>query len=216
MLPVECGGLRADDVAVVRALRGAPGRPAVAVRGPRAAARPAGRAAPPCPCGRSPTARARSGAAIVAWKDRGRLDLTRAFAARPRRARPARSRRRWRRRRRCSSSPAPSTPPRAGAGAPTSSARSPQRVADGLRARGVPAPLAPVLVRRRGGDQVGLGARDRCAQPRRARPGTGRAGRRGSPGRRSLARRRRADHGRDVRGVPRGARAARGAGRRRR
>ena len=86
-----------------------------------------------CRCGRSPTAPATSGAAVVAWKDRGRLDLTRPFAA----ALARRGRRAARRRRapgRCWSCRARRRPRRADAGAATSSTRSRRASRTGSRA----------------------------------------------------------------------------------
>ena len=97
--------------------------------------------------------------AVVAWKDRGRLDLTRPFAAAlAGAARGLRS--------------------DVGAGpllvvpCPSTAAARRRRggnlvdalaagVADGLLHGGVPAEAAPVLVRTQGHDQVGLGARER-------------------------------------------------------
>ncbi|MEZ0449606.1 ComF family protein [Cellulomonas sp. ICMP 17802] len=158
LLPVGCAGCGTDDVAWC----------------PRCAARLAG---PPWRCeDRAPRLDRLDGSvpvpvwtladctgdvrrAIVAWKDRGRLDLTRPFAGAARRAAatlagqlgaavlvvPAPSTAASRRRRGVDLAGA-----LAGA------------VAGGLADAGLPAELAPVLVRAGGRDQVGLGARDRA------------------------------------------------------
>jgi predicted amidophosphoribosyltransferase len=115
--------------------------------------------------------------AVVAWKDRGRADLTGRFASALRRsassvafaARPA----------------APGGPPLLVVAAPSSPAARRHRggnvvdalagaVADGLAAGGVPAVAVDALRRRPGADQVGLGARGRArnlAGRVRVRPG---------------------------------------------
>ena len=97
--------------------------------------------------------------AVVAWKDRGRLDLTRPFAA-------------------ALAGAAGGLRSDVGAGpllvvpCPSTAAARRRRggnlvdalatgVADGLLGGGVPAGTAPVLVRTQGHDQVGLGARER-------------------------------------------------------
>ena len=97
--------------------------------------------------------------AVIAWKDRGRLDLTRPFAA-------------------ALADAAGGLRPDVGPGpllvVPSPSTASARRrrggnlvdalaagVADGLERAGVPAGPAPVLVRAQGRDQVGLGARAR-------------------------------------------------------
>ncbi|GEL97694.1 ComF family protein [Cellulomonas terrae] len=119
--------------------------------------------------------------AVIAWKDRGRLDLTRPFAA-------------------ALASAAAGLSADVGAGtllvvpSPSTAAARRRRggnvvdalaagVADGLARRGVAAGVAPVLARARGQDQVGLGARARArnlaGQVRvPARHATGLAGRR--------------------------------------
>ncbi len=102
--------------------------------------------------------------AIIAWKDRGRADLTvvleRAMAHQARQVAVALSRMAGGRP--LLVVPAPSTPAsrrRRGGNLVDSLA---QGVATGLGAGGVPAEVARALDRSRGGDQVGLGARDRA------------------------------------------------------
>lgn len=160
LLPVECAGCGADDVAWCPAcaarLGGRPWR--CEDRAPRLD-RLDGTATLPVWTLADCTGDVRRG--IVAWKDRGRLDLTRAFALAAGRA-------------------ALEVAPELGAcramhvvPAPSTAASRRRRgadlvgalaaaVADGLTAGGLPARPAPVLVRAGGRDQVGLGARARA------------------------------------------------------
>lgn len=158
LLPVECAGCGADDVAwcptCAQRFAGRPWR--CEDRAPRLD-RMDGHGALPVWTLADCTGDVRR--AIIAWKDRGRLDLTRPFA-------------------RALTFAAAALPPRLGAApllvvaAPSTGAARRRRggnlvdtlaaaVADGLVLAGHPALPAPVLVRSRGHDQVGLGARAR-------------------------------------------------------
>jgi len=101
--------------------------------------------------------------AVIAWKDRGRADLTPTFRSALATASYATA----------ATWPVPPGGPLLVVPAPSTAAARRHRgadlvadlargVADGLAAAGVDARLAPVLARRRGGDQVGLGVRDRA------------------------------------------------------
>lgn len=159
LLPVECAGCGADDVAwcpvCAARLGGRPWR--CEDRAPRLD-RLDGTAALPVWTLADCTGDVRRG--IVAWKDRGRLDLTRAFARAAGRAAlevaPELGRSRS-----VLVVPAPSTAAsRRRRGADLVGALA-AAAADGLTAGGLPAQAVPVLVRAGGRDQVGLGARAR-------------------------------------------------------
>src|SRR4051794_24258741 len=157
LVPVECAGCGFDDVgwctSCADRLAGSPWR--CEERAPRLDRLDG---AGPLPVWTLADCTGHVRRAVVAWKDRGRLDLTRSFAA-----------------------------ALAGAGrllggdlgagpvlvvpCPSTAAARRRRggnlvdalaagLADGLVAAGVPARPAPVLVRARGHDQVGLGARE--------------------------------------------------------
>ena len=211
LLPVECAGCGLDDVAWCSSCAHRLAGPAVAVRGPCAAARPDGRSwaaagvdARGLHGGRAPSDH--------------RLEGPR--AARPRRAR---SRPRSRARPTCWT-PASAPRPLVVVACPSTAAARRRRggnvvdalaagVVDGLVRGGLAARAAPVLVRSAGSDQVGLGARERArnlaGHVRRAGAARRPAG---GPGR--AAGGRRADHGGDRRRVPLRARAGRCAARR--
>lgn len=158
LLPVECAGCGADDVAwcptCARRLAGRPWR--CEDRAPRLD-RMDGLG--PLPVWTLADCTGDVRRAIIAWKDRGRLDLTHPFAE-------------------ALALAACALPPDLGPGpllvvASPSTASARRRrggnlvdalagaVADGLVAGGLPASSAPVLARSRGHDQVGLGARAR-------------------------------------------------------
>ena len=212
LVPVECAGCGTDDVAwcpsCARRLAGGLWR--CEDRAPRL-----DRMDGPdrCRCGRSPTAPATSAARSSPGRTAGG-STSRARSRPPSQAPPAGCAptsvpgRCW-------SCPARRRPRRADAGAATSWTRSRRASRTVSLHGGVPAEAAPVLVRTRGHDQVGLGARERSTQPRRPRPGADAA--RGATGGPARPRRgRRADHRRDRRRVPLRARARRCPGRRRR
>ncbi|WP_456845978.1 ComF family protein [Cellulomonas sp. P5_C6] len=158
LLPVACGGCGADDVAwcptCAARLAGRPWR--CEDRAPRLDRLDG--STPPVWTLADCTGDVRRG--IVAWKDRGRLDLTHPFALAARvaahRVAPQL------RDRPLLVVPAPSTAAtrrRRGADLAGELAAA---VADGLCDAGLPAQPAPVLVRDGGRDQVGLGARARA------------------------------------------------------
>jgi predicted amidophosphoribosyltransferase len=101
--------------------------------------------------------------AVIAWKDRGRVDLTPHFRSALASAAAATA----------ATWAVPLGPPVLVVPAPSTSAARRRRgadlvadlaggVVDGAAAGGVGGMLAPVLARRRGGDQVGLGVRERA------------------------------------------------------
>ncbi|WP_426595980.1 ComF family protein [Cellulomonas sp. McL0617] len=161
VLPVECAGCGRDDVAwCVRCaalVGGVPWR--CENRAPRLD-RLDGRG--PLPVWTLADCTGDVRRAIIAWKDRGRADLTaplaRAMADQAQRVAPALTRGVP-----LLVVPAPSTAAsrrRRGGNLVDALAAA---VASGLVAGGVPAEFAAVLHRARGGDQVGLGARERAA-----------------------------------------------------
>ena len=160
MLPVECAGCGLDDVAwcarCAGRLAGAPWR--CENRAPRLD-RLDGRG--PLPVWTLADCTGDVRRAIIAWKDRGRADLTAHFA----RAIGDLARQ--------VAGELAQAAPLVVVAAPSTAASRRRRggnlvdalatgVAAGLTGAGVQAEVAPVLHRRRGGDQVGLGARDRA------------------------------------------------------
>ncbi|NUU15674.1 ComF family protein [Cellulomonas humilata] len=158
LLPVGCAGCGADDVAwcpgCARRLAGGPWR--CEDRAPRLD-RMDGTG--PLPVWTLADCTGDVRRAIIAWKDRGRLDLTRPFAFALARAAGALP-------------PDLGTDPLLVVPSPSTAAARRRRggnlvdsladaVVDGLVRTGRPAAAAPVLVRSRGRDQVGLGARAR-------------------------------------------------------
>ena len=158
LVPVECAGCGTDDVgwcpSCAQRLAGGPWR--CEDRAPRLDRMDG---AGPLPVWTLADCTGHLRRAVVAWKDRGRLDLTRPFAAALVRAGGGL----------CAELgaapllvvPCPSTTAarrRRGGNLVDALAAG---LADGLTAGGVPARMAPVLVRARGHDQVGLGARER-------------------------------------------------------
>ncbi|WP_028046842.1 ComF family protein [Cellulomonas sp. URHE0023] len=160
VLPVECAGCGVDDLAwcpsCAGRLAGTPWR--CDTRVPRLD-RMDGRG--PLPVWTLADCTGDVRRAIIAWKDRGRADLSAAFsrAIADQARQVADELAAW--------APIVVVP------APSTAASRRRRggnlvdtlasgVASGLRAAAVPAEVAPVLHRARGGDQVGLGARDRA------------------------------------------------------